>query len=338
MKKSGPPLYTWITVIVLFVLWQGAMFIFSDELFPVIGNQNKMNARWTQRALAQNEVNKIIYRENQATHPDAYHIVVIGSSLTRQNIECEDDFLLACQEKYDTSLVITKFFSAARPLKAMSELGDMFEVLHQHRPELILIEQDIISFDFNASRFFNISKNRKVKIPPLNANPIDQLRGWERAISRIGSQNRLNVAAHLQTNYFRSTPPYTTEPCVNWPNKTDISDTLTLPDRVLYPYTFERTAYCHDDLKQLQALGTEIRIVHYPRPFPLEMKYAQDSAQVEIRNTLQQFQDSLGISYWPCPLELPFAYYRDWGHMGHKGRKVFSNWLMDKIYEELILP
>ncbi len=82
--------------------------------------------------------------------------------------------------------------------------------------------------------------------------------------------------------------------------------------------------------------GAVISGKNHPRPKLLEEVYAQDGAHPRIQRLLRQYEDSLGIPFWDCPLALPFAYYQDFGHMNARGRNHFNPWLLDRIHQHMI--
>lgn len=344
MKSTPSPIYVWPVAIILFLALQWGMYAQSAWLFPAEDAEVATQTLIAQRTAAQMEVNKPYYHLQQIRHPDAYHVVIIGSSLTMDNIACTDDLLAYGQRQFDTDIVVTKFFSPSRPLEVMVKQGGLFEALLQAPPDLLLIEHDMVCFEFiDPAKGFRkpIKKGANKKKSPLyQETPIDhsflaRLKATRLEIMGIFRQNRLNLIAFAKNSSFQTAPAFTSNPCGELHDIPQQVDTLSIAAKQRFMYDMGTHAYAHKGIRSLQATGTDVALFHIPRPAPLEKAHAQAPEQQDMMALIQQYEQQLDIAFWHCPLELPYHAYRDIAHMNAKGRDKYSKWLLSTIYQSL---
>ncbi len=285
-----------------------------------------------QRTLAQLEINRSHYLEMKKQFPGAYQAVAIGSSLTNANIDCTDELLTLSLEKYGDSIVVSKIYSPGRPLLLMSRYGKLFETLLENPPDLLFLERDMMTFAFRDS----IEK----KAPPAHklagTTFLSHAEGMYIQLRDALMSNRLNLISALQVKNYEQPEPFSSQACYPIAAKAIQADTLgmDLRKRVVFPYR-SVAVFIQSDIQKLQALGTEVILLHQPRPQSLEMLYEKEAESAQIEKLTEQYQQELGIAYWHCPIAFSFSQFADRAHMNQKGRKIYSAWLLDNIHNQL---
>lgn len=325
--SQAPPIYIWLFVLAFFIGVQGWIFFYPERLSA----QNETFSLQERRSLAQLEVIKIHYANQCIRKPDAYHVVVIGSSITNNSIACTDVWLAESKARLGEEIVVTKFFSPGRPLRIWVEQGDLTELLVASKPDLVLVEEELLTYSF---RRVGIKEQQTQKRFHQKPNGDGLLAKWDAkrlTVTRMLQQNRLNVMASLQNQRLQTAPPYTSHPCGNMIVSPQLGDTTLIKPRKRFIIPFDKQDYSHRFIQGLQELGIDIVLLHHPRSVQLEAMYEATPEAEGISDLIGKFQQNYDIPYWRCPLQFPYRYYRDQAHMNHIGRKKYDSWLLTKI-------
>ena len=341
MKQQSVPVNSWLIVAVLFISVQGGMYYHSDRIFPVADPQTEAQILQEKKNALQTDITIAHYLDQQRLHPSAYHVAMIGSSYTMESMGCTDALLEYSKEQFDTAIAVSRFFGLERPLEVMVKQAGLFDTLLKYPPDLILIQHDLLTFNFshwkhrNRANRENLLKNKHHLEVPIDDRFISKLIAAYFRVGGVFRQNRENLVASINLKESQSVSPITPNPCGKQVDKEQRFDTLEVELKNRDILHFEDHAYSHPGIKAFQEAGIEVILVSVPRPQKMEAGFREKASHQKIEALLKTYQDKLQIAYWPCPLELPFAYYHDHGHMNAKGRSHYGPWLLQRIHQHL---
>lgn len=335
---QAPPLYIWAILGLVFIFSQWVLFHYAEELFADEETTEEVLSLGEKRTVAQLALIKPHYQQQLLKYPDEYHVVVIGSSITNNGISCTETLVNESEFQFGKKIVVSKFFSPGRPLKAMVDYGGLTELLLETRPDLILIETDILAFDFGPYRSQIRNKGQVFKQEPKEDGLIPLIFAKRVGTIRALQQNRLNLIATVQQKVHHTAPPFTSEPCGNMIASPQMVDTFQIKPRKRYPIPFEKQDYAHRFIQELKKVNTDVILLHHPSPASLEKLYEASDDEQEVQQLLKRFQDEYNLPFWHCPIQFPYIYYRDQAHMNEKGREKYGSWLLQQIHQHINNP
>ena len=326
-KSQAPPVYIWLVVLVFFIGLQGWLFLYPERFNAQEGTFSLQE----RRSLAQLEVIKLHYANQCIRKPDAYHVVVIGSSITNNSIACTDVWLAESKAQLGEEIVVTKFFSPGRPLKIWVEQGNLTELLAANKPDLVLIEDELLTYSFRKVGVKTKKGQKRFRQKTNGKGLLAELKAKQLTVTRMLQQNCLNVMASLQNQRLQTAPPYTSHPCGNMIVSPQLGDTTRIKPRKRFIIPFDKQDYSHRFIQGLQEVDIDIALLHHPRAVQLEAMYEASPEAEGLVELLGKFKETYDTSHWRCPLQFPYSYYRDQAHMNHIGREKYDRWLLTKI-------
>ncbi len=295
-----------------FILWQVLIYFFGnsfDQYITLRDNTAQFNTSFD-----------ALKKDFQKQEESILKIVVIGSSLVAQGIACPNEIQTLALEKYNTKVQLNKIFLFGNHFEFLVKEQGVFDNLIDLKPDIVFIHNDWLLFDISDYHF----KIEKGILPE----------SWIEFYKILVDKNRRFYKGGLK--YFRegNQKPNGLRACDYAFYSNEILDTLNFSIRKRTLKSFAATAYLHADLKRLQKAGIKTYILHLPRPFEVDERIFTPKVQKNYYLLLEQYSNKFGIEYWEYEgRRLYFKEYRDIGHLNEKGKSIYSEWLMDKIFE-----
>lgn len=301
MQKFSP-LKVWVIVGLLFTITQiTLLIIYQVQIKDKISAKNLIARRELKQA-----IDLVDYTVQHWDSTKKLSVIVIGSSLVDVGIDC-NEYL----DKYTKqSMQIHKIaVHGSQVLKVLKE-NNFFKTLQNLKPDLLLIEADVILYD------------RKAKNEIFLANLIDN--------NLIATRYLLNMDYRFNLLNFK--PCQDIEKQSKIKNIRNVKSVLTEQRKI---NSFEKLSFVNQEIQKFQQVGTKVFLLHLPKASIIEQNIHNSKTALEFDNLLNIYNQNLGVKYWKFPNSLSFDYYLDGDHLNYKGRQIYTKWLVEHITKEI---
>jgi hypothetical protein len=247
-------------------------------------------------------------RLQQKTHK--YHIVALGNSL----LACAMPFDRAIEAQLERQSIETKIDRITISGMYSEYFMSILPKILNSKPNLIILEAELFLFDFSEQQKSQLGMVMQKNISDFHAiiradsnNDYHQNRSENRKIFQIGCKNQFIDRANLDT---KARSVY----------KNPRIDTRL---NAYLPF-----------IQQAQKLGIKIVFLEMGRS-KVGNDYLGQDAQNTINDLLSTIATRTNAEVWRFPANLPLEYYCDLAHLNHRGEKVFTEWLIEKLKTKL---
>ncbi|PWJ35037.1 hypothetical protein [Sediminitomix flava] len=298
--KDRPSLKIWLWTIGLFVVWE----IFAFSFYKLKLKEEILYFFTPQIQKITND-----YALYQRGPEEPLKVVVIGSSLFIHGIQDLESIAQYSRKTHGKTVQLHKIVQTGDPFKDFVTKYQLFEKLIELKPDLICIQTELAGIKLGG-------KKRKLKAVSKDENPL--------FIKVVYASNvNMNVITHF-TGLFESFDSNLKE-----------LDTLNHTPSKRRVKSLEQLEYVLDSYAKLQEHSIKTVIVDIPKPKAVEDVVYTTSFRDSLAQFLEIHKERYGISHWNYngPI-MYYQHYIDYGHLNAKGRKIYTEWLVDKIIEE----
>ncbi len=293
MKKS-PPLALWIITISIFIVVQAIIFFIPS---------NKLDY-----GISYPRIDDSILKNNQVT--PIHKIMAIGSSITDEAIEKEEDIITLSQENGGEGLMIKKVTGVTDKLSLMINRFDLVNYLINEKPEAVCIQTELAAIQLSPEHIFAPEQ-----------------------IVQITQDNKLFFKKLL--NGFKDPPTDR----LYWLN----DELVIVKDTILFQginrsiKSRKEAQNVFDFIQTLNKKGIKVYFLDIPRAHQFEDKYFTTNYKDSLNHLFELYKNETGSKriQYTGPV-MHFINYRDiGGHMNITGRKLYTRWLVNTIQNEL---
>lgn len=256
----------------------------------------------------------VLRHEHNSRKDAAVRVVVLGTSLTGCGVLSPEYFAKQTHGRYR----VIKIFRQAANLESFTERAPIFQLLVKYPPDILCIEENLLFFNFKDYSALTpdtlLAKNILFHLPHLVEQGKSHLAWWYQPEQK-------------PQNPFADIPPPQNEHL-----NAGVADTIQygaqlrdIKQRPVRPYASQHPL--HQYLQILRNKGTQIVILHFPRPAPLEQAIYSGKARQQLLALRAHYQLTDHTEYWHEPERYPFGDFYDYAHLNLKGREIYSAWL-----------
>lgn len=297
MKNYTAPITTWI--------WVGATFVFF-QLFVIIYysfNENKINKLKYDHYFDQV---KYITEELQKDST-GYKVIIIGTSLIGNGVACPEEIKSFTNQK--SNLRLFKIWGSNDLLEDFVS-NNLINNIISWKPDLVLFQSELTTINFSEK---NILLEKAYQISNKNKS----------VLRYLSSFNKTTV---YDSNYR----------C--YPKNIDVetnSDTIAFTPAFRSIKDLQELDYLTSGFISLSQAGIKSVIVDIPRPVASEKIINTESFNQSAQTLIDLYKGKYSIVNWKYTG--PPIYFKncvDLAHLNKSGRKIYTNWLLNKIQKE----
>jgi hypothetical protein len=229
-------------------------------------------------------------------------VVILGTS----KVECAVGFDPEITAQVRAAGVTADVIRVTRQAAIYQDLAPAFEPLIAARPDLVLVEEDLLYFGHT----------------------------WDDMAHQKSWRARVDRALRTRLGFPRSRfnyPGPSSRPCgVAKIDPATLVGEYAQLWATRWPTTPQDRSGFTRQLDRLRANGTKVVLLQLP-PSPLATKNFPPQLRASAIAALADLQASHGLSRIGPPFELPQSAYKDLGHMNAEGRQRYTEWLAPEI-------
>lgn len=300
MKINIPPIKVWSWVIIAFFLFQLIVIIYYHK--P--GNAGSGDI-WFSSQLR--DIKSDFSKENKS----AYQVIIIGSSLTGNAVECPDEIVNTLANYQTKSIVLKKIWQPHDHFEYFIRNKNLVNELLQIHPDLVCIQTELaaIRYEEPGKMFYEDIEGYLQDLALQNTTIFSDIINGNKPKFINCADNFIDYEVVADTNKYIPSKRYT---------KKDAE-----------------IQFAFEGLHQLRSAGIKIVLVDIPRPMQVEQIIYTQSFLQELNLLLDMYQRKFGIEHWAYtdrPIYFNDCY--DGGHLNKAGRHVFTKNLLEKIIQE----
>ena len=233
-----------------------------------------------------------------------YRVIMIGTSLTGQGVECREDY-------HDGKKIqLLKFWSPGDRFDFFVQSVDLIQDIKTLQPDLICFQSEIAA----------------IKLLPPNSQERETL------LDKIVFLSTVNYKFFGQV--FKPEKKLAANDFCNPDILRDAQyeDTVRIVPRGRIIKSTENLTSVYHAIKQFKASGIKTVIVDIPRPHAIEQLVYDSTFNTELSKIKQHYLEEKACAWWPYTGQACyFNLFQDMGHLNAMGKVWYSNWLMTQI-------
>lgn len=302
MRKIETPLKIWVYIIFIFIGIQSIVSFFGKK----IGSQSLI--------LPNNEIYESI---NDLKQPDSTielkKIAVIGSSLVSYGIGVRGQNTISLSTKTNNLIKLTKIWKIGNPYVEFVKKDKLLKILKEIHPDLICIQSELVAVDIFKKDEFNYLLSNLTDYSYHNKLRIYSILNYLNIYKK--KYNKFNLKSDVFSKSY---------------------DTINYTPAIRTAKKISDIEFAFNDLKELRNAGIKVVILDLPRPKKVEDEIYTKEFSTELKGILNLYKRKFDMDYWPYTGQpLYYKDFKDGGHMNEKGRRIYTNWLKEKIIKEI---
>lgn len=315
-KKQLISVRAWVLVIVI-----------SMVLFTLLGLMGMPNSDPIKRHHDEMYANFSVRMENLSAqleaHCEAFHVVTFGSSLLASAVT-QDTFFNRRFQQQGKPITVTRIF---QPGAVYSMLEDpiLNNFLEKFQPDLLCIEDQSFFLEpingiirsrsqwskIHRNYVFNLNRMKHFLLPQIFSEPAT-IRKTDNPIIVDSS-----LTFDIDHAVLDSIIPQ--------------QDSLDFEIRMRKVRNWRASSRFNKLVQTLAEKGTTVAVINVPRPEQIEKAYLLKRERSKRERLIRKYQQKTNFEYWPFESAFPFRYYWDTRHVNKYGRKIYSDWLLERI-------
>ena len=238
-------------------------------------------------------------RELKSKRPNDKVVVVIGSSKVRYGFYCPSYYDALFQDRIHVFKIQENGFKLDHFLDDL----DIINNLAQSRPDLVLIESDIMLFQ-----------------PPLETQQAEYYNKYIKRIKYVKNNLILHKVPKLICKI-----PYLA-------NGNDSTNIKTYQRKLNHKSIIQSYA---EKIAVLQTKGVNVDLIQIPYPWQINQLIDKDIDKGKYREVLEVLKSDYHIDFWQMESNMPWSAYIDNGHLNQIGRERFNKWFIPSLTNKL---
>lgn len=247
-----------------------------------------------------------------------WKVVFVGSSLAQYGIQCPEEIYAYSSQK-KSPVLLSKMYGNGEPFKRMVTSQELLPKIAELKPDVLCIQTELALVNLeNVGAQYKADSAQKAH----SLKGQLEMRSWlnrrffKEMLGKMGYKQKMECVAKAGPSIQHV-------------------DTLAYVPQERLIRSFGELGYAHEELQMLRDQGIQIVFVDVPQPAYLMKQIYPENLQEERAEVLEQFQEQLGIGYWPYTgPPLGFRYFWDFSHLTVEGQQLYTAWLVSKIIEE----
>ncbi|MDW3652318.1 MAG: hypothetical protein R8P61_34900 [Bacteroidia bacterium] len=306
VRAKSTPLYVWAWVGGLFLLLQIIVHVYCHN----IPNTDKLEFDGLYEEMKE---------DFQSSKKRDLKVIFVGSSLAKYGIQCPDEIYAYSNRLKKSPILLSKMYGNGEPFKRMVTTHQLLPKIAALNPDLVCIQTELAVVNLE-----NVGAKYKAD-STLKAHSLKgqlEMRSWlnrrffKEMLGMLGYKQKMDCVAKAGPSIQHL-------------------DTLSYVPQKRISRSFEELGYAHEELQMLRDQGIKIVFVDVPQPAALMHQIYPPKLMQEQAILLEQYQEQLGIEYWPYTgSPLGYKYFWDYSHLTTAGQEIYTEWLIDKIVAE----
>lgn len=293
--KRFPPIQVWMIAISIFIITQITFYIIPPYKLGVT-----MPFPRNDSAILHNKIIQSIHK-----------IIIIGSSITDEAVETEDSILSMSLENGGAPLLIKKLTWNNDKLAFLIDRYDLDNYIINEKPEAVCIQTELAAIKLLPEHIF--APEFMVQQAQIN----------KLIIKKIITSIEDNTPVSQEKKVYDEIKI--------------VKDTLSFQAINRSIKTKKESQYVFDLINLLKRKGIKTYFIDIPRAIQFEQKYFTRQYKDSLNSLFEIYHTETGSKrlQYTGPT-LYFKNYRDiGGHMNITGRKIYTNWLVNTLQNEL---
>lgn len=306
MKHKFPPLWVWgstLGLVVLVVLLIGSS--------GIIDIRNGFGANYSS---FKNRLEQL-RSTYEITEADKV-AVIIGSSFTAMAVDHRPFFHEVYQREHGGKLHVIKLYMYGCNAQALQKLPDFFEMAGYLQPDVVCIEEHLLTIDEQQGASGNLSLPAWLSDFHLGINAIRKY-----VFPEADSEERHDLA--------------TFEFFWKYHEESYQADSLAVgPTPRFQVRSYSQNKQVNRWLSKYLPEDAELVCISIPRPPYVEQELTKIRQAEDFLSLKQEYQNQLGVDFWVFSDILPYAMYSGDDHLNAEGMRRYSDWLYQQIEKQ----
>jgi hypothetical protein len=300
MKINVPPLKIWVWVVVSFFLFQLFVIGYYDK-----HKKSSEGDSWFSSQLQ--DIKSDFINKTKTT----YNVIIIGSSLVGNGVECPDEIAGTLAEYKTRNILLKKIWQPYDQLQYFISNKNLINELLVIKPDLVCIQTELAAIRYEETEKFFYTD-------------------FEHYLQNIATENSTIFKGLFSNQELKSVR------CAdNFIDYEVLTDTLNYIPAKRYCKKKEEIQFAFEGLKKLTDAGIKIVLVDIPRPQQVEKIMYTQTFSEQLNSLFDMYRQKFGIEHWRYRTRpMYFKDFHDGGHLNKGGRHLFTKDLLEKIINE----
>jgi hypothetical protein len=300
MKINVPPLKIWIWVVVSFFLFQLFVIGYYDK-----HKKSSEGDSWFSSQLQ--DIKSDFINKTKTT----YNVIIIGSSLVGNGVECPDEIAGTLAEYKTSNILLEKIWQPHDQLQYFISNKNLINELLVIKPDLVCIQTELAAIRYEETEKFFYTD-------------------FEDYLQNIATEN-----STIFKDLFSNQQLKPVRCADNFIDYEVLTDTLNYIPAKRYCKKKEEIQFAFEGLKKLTDAGIKIVLVDIPRPQQVEKIMYTQTFSEQLNSLFDMYRQKFGIEHWRYTTRpMYFKDFHDGGHLNKGGRHLFTKDLLEKIINE----
>jgi len=301
MNKNVTPLKIWIWVAVTFCLFQLIVIIYYNK-----PKNDKRGDLWFSSQL--NDIKSDFTTQAKS----AYHVIIIGSSLVGNAVDCPDEVNNILSNYPTKNILLNKIWQPHDPFQYLVKNRNLINELLQIKPDLVCIQTELAAIRYEKTEKYFYS----------------DFQGYIEDLAKKNTSIFSDVFSKGTTRLIKCED--------NFIDNEVVDDTMKYIPAKRYVKNNAEIQFVCDALNKLKNAGIKIVLVDIPRPRQVEQVIYTGPFLQELNLLFDMYEKKYGVTHWSYTGgPMYFNVFYDGGHLNRDGRHLFTKNLLEKIIKEM---